>query len=236
MHKIDILILTGGQGKRLRKVVSDKPKTMAEIDGHPFLDILIDYASGYGFKRFILCTGYMSDVITNHYSNKKTVQEILFSHKDKPLGTAGAVKNAEGLIQSNPFMVINGDSFCAVNLAAFLEFHFKKAASLSMVVSEVKDAKDYGTVAMDDSHRILEFQEKEKKADNKKGFVNAGIYLFNKNILALIPPDTKYSLEYDFFPKLVGQKFYGYITNENFADIGTPERYREARKTLSRQT
>lgn len=228
--EIDVVILTGGQGTRLRQVVSDRPKTMAKINQRPFLDILIDHVSSYGFKRFILCTGYMADVIKNYYTAQNVPQEILFSNENKPLGTGGAVKNAEDIIQSSPCLVMNGDSFCSVNLLQFFDFHFKKGALLSMVVVEAENPKDYGVISIDDSQRIIQFKEKR---DDKKAYINAGTYLFEKDILSLIPPNTKYSLEYDLFPKLAGKEFYGYLTQEKLIDIGTPEQYKEGERFFS---
>jgi len=230
LKEIDVVILTGGQGTRLREVIKDRPKTMAEINQRPFLDILINHVSRYGFKRFILCTGHIADVIKNYYTEKNVSGEVLFSNEDNPLGTGGAVKNAEDFIQSNPCLVMNGDSFCSVDLLSFFDFHLKKRALLSMVVVEVSDTKDYGLIFLDDSQRIIQFEEKKGK---EKAYINAGIYLFEKEIFSLIPPETKYSLEYDLFPKLVGKEFYGYITQERLIDIGTPERYEEGKRLFS---
>jgi len=169
----------------------------------------------------------MANAIRDYYAGKN---EILFSNEDKPLGTGGAVKNAEDFIQTSPCLVMNGDSFCSVDLWSFFEFHLKKRALLSMVVVEVEDTKDYGLIFLDDSQRIIQFKEKSGK---EKTYINAGVYLFEKEIFSLIPPETKYSLEYDLFPKLVGKEFYGYISQERLIDIGTPERYEEGKRLFS---
>lgn len=228
LKKIDVVILSGGQGIRMRKVIRDRPKPMVEINQRPFLDTVINYVWKYGFRRFILCVGYMAEVIQSYYIKKAGPQEILFSYEDKPLGTGGAVKNAEKLILSNPFLVMNGDSFCAVDLLQFFGFHLKKGALVSIVVAGAEDSEDYGLVTMDNSGRIMRFAEKER--EREKAFINAGIYLFKKDILSLIPAPARYSLERDLFPKLVGQEFYGHITEEELIDIGTPERYEQARR------
>ena len=226
---VDVVILCGGEGSRLKSVVSDRPKPMAEINGRSFLDILIGYVSGFGFRRFILCTGYMADFIIQHYSASETQVEIVFSPEDIPLGTGGAVKNAEKFVKSETFMVVNGDSFCPVDLSQFLDFHSKKGALVSMVVVESEDVRDFGTICLDDSQRIVLFEEKK---EGKKSFINAGIYLFQKGVFSLIPSHVRYSLEHDLFPTLVGQKFYGYVTQEKLIDIGTPERYEQAKRIL----
>lgn len=232
LEKTDVLILAGGRGKRLQQLVNDKPKPMAGIGGRPFLDVLIDYASGFGLNRFILGTGYKAETIAAYYEGKDATQQVLFSTEAEPLGTAGAVKNAEELIQSNPFMVMNGDSFCRVDLRDLLDFHIEKNALLSVALVATDSAEDFGTVELDDSQEIVRFEE--KKAKSRKTFVNAGIYLFQHDIFSMIPAGTKYSLEYDLFPGLVGRRFYGFVTEAELIDIGTPRRYYRAVKVLSR--
>lgn len=229
---IDVVILCGGLGTRLRSAVNDRPKAMAEIKNRPFLDILIDYIGGYRFKRFILCVGYMGDVIKKYYGEKNSDPAILFSEEKELMGTAGAIKNAEVLIRSNPFLVVNGDSFCEIDIKKFLYFHVEKKASISVaLVSPGKEA-DYGIVALNDNKRVTSFNEKGKP-DNK-GFINTGIYFFNRDVLELIPVNIKYSLEYDLFPNILDKGIYGFITEERLIDIGTPERYSKAEKILSR--
>ncbi len=228
--EIDVLILSGGQGTRLKEVVSDRPKTMAEVNQRPFLDILIDYTSSFGFRRFIICTGYKSAIIKNYYADYTGPRQILISDETTPLDTGGAVKNAEKLIQSASFLVMNGDSFCPVDLSGFAGFHAEKDAMISMVVVEAEDARDYGLIRLDDSQKIIRFAEKSGDA---KALINAGIYLFKKEVLAALPHNTKYSLEYDLFPKLAGKELYGYISTAQMIDIGTPERLAQAKKSLS---
>ena len=229
MKAIDVVILCGGKGTRLNEVVSDRPKPMAEINGQPFLNILIDYVSSFGFNRFVLSVGYKADYIKDYYRCNRFPYEILFSPENAPLGTAGGIKQAENLVQSNPFLVMNGDSFCPVDLSQFLDFHSKKGALVSVVVVESEDVKDFGTISLDDSQKIVRFEEKK---EGKKSFINAGIYLFQKEVFSLIPSHVKYSLEHDLFPTLVGQEFYGYVTQEKLIDIGTPERYEQAKRIL----
>lgn len=229
IKNIDVVILSGGQGSRLRELISDRPKPMAEIDSRPFLDILMEYVAGFGFRRFIVCTGYMSDVIRKYYSGRDLPYEVVISNEDKPLGTGGAVKNSESLIRSSNILLMNGDSFCPLDLNGFVKFHTDKQSELSLTLVKVDDARDYGTVVIDESNRIVAFAEKKSK---KSGLVNAGVYIINRSALSLIPPNTFYSLEHDLFPMLINRNFFGYITKEMFIDIGTPERFKMAQKVL----
>ena len=228
IEDIDVVILCGGKGKRLQPVVSDRPKALAEINGRPFLDILIDYVASFGFRRFILCIGYMGELIKQYYHQKRDNSLMLvFSEEKEALGTAGAIKNAESNINSSPFLVMNGDSFCKIDLNEFLNSHTKKKALFSIVLSDMKDGGDYGKVVLDDSERICGFDEKANSKSNNS-LTNAGMYMLDKAIFSEIPENKKCSLEYEIFPKLVNQRFYGFITEENFVDIGTPERFKQA--------
>ncbi|MBW7990853.1 MAG: NTP transferase domain-containing protein [Planctomycetes bacterium] len=231
LKEIDVVILCGGIGSRLRGTVDDRPKSMVQINQQPFLDILIDYFCGFGFSRFVLCTGHMSEVIQEHYSHKKGSLEFIVSNEQIPLGTAGSIKNAERFIQSEPFLVTNGDSFCPMNLAEFYDFHLLKQALMSMAVVESEDTSDCGLVTLDNLQRISGFEEKKAKA--RTGYINVGIYLFQKKILSFIPANTKYSLEYDLFPKLTNLDSFAFVSRAELIDIGTPERYERASSFFS---
>jgi|Deesub1362A_J573_1020465.scaffolds.fasta_scaffold00073_80 NDP-sugar pyrophosphorylase family protein len=233
MHKnpkvenIDVVILCGGLGKRLRSMVTDRPKPMAEIHDHPFLDILMQYISGFGFRRFILCTGYMGNKIKNHYKNKKRNNDVqlIVSEEKEPLGTGGAIKNAEPFISSNIFLAMNGDSICKMDMLDFLDFHKTKQATASIALAAPETEKDYGVVTIDSNNRITSFSEKTRDT----GFINAGVYLFNKDILKLIPDNKYHSLEYNLFPNILDAGIYGYVTGGEVLDIGTPGRYERAK-------
>lgn len=228
--KIDVIILCGGLGKRLQRVVKDIPKPMAKIKQRPFLDILIGFIFSYGFKRFILCTGYKADTIERYYRQRYNNLIIEFSREEKPLGTGGAIKNAENYIKSSPFLVANGDSFCKINLKEFVDFHLKKEALISIAVTSADVCDDYGIINTNDLHRIIEFNEKTKGYKNH--LINAGFYLLQREVFSLMPKKDNFSIERDFFPKIIKKNLYAFETQESLIDIGTPERYEKAKHLL----
>lgn len=231
-NNTDIVILCGGLGKRLRSVCRGKPKPMAEFGRHPFIEILINYIASFGFRRFILGVGYKASLIKNYYRNgsKNSHLKILFSEEKSPLGTGGALKKAKKFIRSNSFIVLNGDSFCKIDFLELLEFHRKKKALMTMVLTKKHNAKDCGSVNLDKNLHIVDFCE--KKASKNNGFTNAGIYVFEKGIFNSLPQREKFSLEKDFFSKQKPNKSFGYKTDKLFIDIGTPERYEKAKILL----
>lgn len=228
----DVVILCGGFGMRLQSLINDRPKPMVQINGRPFLDILIDYVARYGFTRFILCTGYKRNMIRRYYEKNRGKLLFLFSEESEPLGTAGAIKHAESCIKSDIFLVLNGDSLCEIDLGDFLKFHIGKRASVSIALTTLKSPGDYGIIELDGDHKVIRFSE--KVLINCNGLVNTGMYIFDRRILKEIPSDEKQSLEYDVFPKILNQGVYGYVTEKKLLDIGTPERLEVAKNYFDR--
>jgi len=224
-NEIDAIILCGGKGTRLQQVVSDRPKTLAAFGDTTFLDILINSLKSHGFKTFILCVGYMKGQIKDHFKDTKDIK-ILFSEENEPLGTGGALKKAEPLLQSETFIVMNGDSICDINFYDFYHFHKNKNALLSMALVQTKETKDYGSVVMNESHEITSF--KEKVVTENFCLINAGIYFMQKEIFSHMPDNPRFSLELDFFPQMIGERYAGFIIDSELIDIGTPDRYEKA--------
>lgn len=227
---IDAVILCGGLGTRLQSVLKDTPKPMADFNDRPFLDLLIDYVGRFGFQRFILCSGHKGGLIQEYFENKNDGRTYIISQETSPLGTAGAIKLAEPLITSDVFLAMNGDSFCEIDLTSFMDSHHSKNALASVALSPMEDASDYGGVTLGDNDAITSFDE--KKNTPSSGWVNAGVYTFNKSVLDRIPADKKVSLEQELFPSMAGNGLYGFVTQSQLLDIGTPERLERARQLL----
>ncbi len=227
LSNLDLVILAGGLGTRLRPIVSDRPKVLAEVNGKPFLDILISSLSSLGFSKIILSVGHLKNQIKDRYSN----QGIFFAEEAVPLGTGGGVKNSEHLVSSDHFVVMNGDSWFknGVDFASIHDFHLKNEALVTMLLADPRKEKDYGAVFLDGSNRISRFNE--KKEHTEKHFLNAGVYIMKKNVFSLMPSGN-FSLESDFLPQLVGKNFYGFPVDDQVVDIGTPDRYKLANEVF----
>ena len=225
---LDTLILCGGLGTRLREAVADRPKGLAEIRGRPFLDLLIDRLARQGLRRFILCTGYRGEQIAARYAGRSDA-EFIVSLEDRPLGTAGAVRLAAAHLRSDPFLVLNGDSFCEVDYEALQRFHDARRATLSIVVAPPVEREDVGTVTLGTDASIASFSEKT----GGRAAVNAGIYLMRRSLVEGLPAATPLSLERDVFPDAVRRGgCYGFQVAGPVVDIGTPERYLAAQDLL----
>lgn len=226
----DAVILCGGLGTRLRSVVSEKPKVLADVNGRPFLDYLIDALSTAGFSRIILAVGHLSDQIINHYRHDP---RIVFSLESSPLGTGGALKNAEPLITTDHFFVTNGDSIVNFNHGDVFKFHKEKGGIVSLVVEDADGREDVGNVICDESMRATSFFEKDKKDCGGNRFVSSGAYFMNRKIFDYLPEVKPASLEYDLFPAVARDGLcWGYRIEDHALDIGTPDRYRNAEHYL----
>jgi len=226
LSTIDILILCGGFGKRLQTVVSDRQKVLAEVTGHPFITYILDQIAAAGGKNIILCTGYMGKQLESFLGKNYKTLDLNYSQETEPLGTAGAVRNALDQIKSDTLMVFNGDSYCDINPKELLAWHFEKNSSCTLALVKVPDASRYGCVNFDSNHKVTSFSE--KNPDKKSGWINAGIYCLNRQLIAALPESRNISLEKDLFPSLAGKDFFVLPKETKFIDIGTPISYKQA--------
>jgi NDP-sugar pyrophosphorylase family protein len=137
---------------------------------------------------------------------------------------------AKAAIDSDPFMVMNGDSYCGIDLKTYWDWHWRRRAAASMVLVRVQDSGRYGAVRLERGSRIADFVEKK---DINEGWINAGIYLLGRDVLQSIPGGVFSSLERDIFPKWVGRGLYGYPSSGPFLDIGTPSDFASAEAFFS---
>jgi len=226
----DVVILAGGLGKRLQSVTGGAQKVLAKIGNKPFLEILIDYIASQGGRRFILCIGHGSDEVISYFKNKYQDREIVFSREDSPLGTGGAIKQGSQQVKTDHFLAMNGDCFCVIDYKQLIAFHQQQKSKATLAVTMVPDARDYGTIEIASTGAITAFKEKQPVI--RGAFINTGTYCFDRNVFSLKDTPSKFSIEYDFFPYLVGQGFYAFEVENRFIDIGTPERYSWAQEHL----
>lgn len=225
------VILAGGMGTRLRSVLTDIPKPMAYVHGRPFLEYLLAQMRLAGFTDVILCVGYKVEVIVNHFGDgKRYGVEIRYSREQELLGTAGALSQARPLIRSDPFLVMNGDSYCAVDFNELIERHQTRAAVATIVTTWIEHQSRYGSVVLGPQNAILGFSEKAEPSSS--GYINGGIYMLSQRVLDLIPSGKYCSIERDVFPILVGRGLYAIKASGIFIDIGTPSELQRAETVL----
>lgn len=213
MSEITAAILVGGRGTRLRAVVPDHQKVVAPVAGKPFLFRLLDQIADAGIQRVVLCAGYKSEQVESIGASYRGMT-LRYSIEPEPLGTAGALRHAQ---LETPVIAMNGDSFCDVDLKQLTQPN-------TLVVREIPDTSASGRVEFDSNNVITRFAE---KGQSGRGWINAGIYLLNREFIESIPVGRPVSIEREVFPAWVG-RLRAFPTHGRFLDIGTPETYAAA--------
>ncbi|HDT14653.1 MAG TPA: NDP-sugar synthase [Firmicutes bacterium] len=225
------LILIGGEGTRLRPLTLNTLKCMVPIAGKHFFRYQFDLLRDNGIKDVVLSICHMPGRIkTLLGTGKKYGVNIKYAVEKNPLGTGGAIKNAERFLDDTT-VVMNGDILTDLDIKKMIAAYKKSKASAAIALHEVDDPTSYGLVETDKKNRILRFLEKPKWAEVKDNrWINAGIYIFDKKVLGYIPRGENYSLERRVFPELLkcGEIMTAYKTNFYWLDIGRVDKYKQA--------
>ena len=222
------MILAGGFGTRLRPVVSEYPKVVVPVLGRPFLTFLLDQLEAVGIHRIVLCTGFKADIVKKLIGDKYKNASILYSEEIEPLGTGGAIRLAQDKISSDMFVVMNGDSYVNADLNRFFCWYKSAGHAAAIYLTIVGNIKRYGHIVTSKNGEVQKFIEKGSSSGS--GWINAGIYMLNKQLFKPMPDAKPFSLEKDFFPSLIGKGLHGYKEEAEFIDIGTPESFFQAEK------
>lgn len=224
------ILLCGGMGTRLRSVVSDRPKPMADICGKPFLQYLLEMLRDKGITEVIFALGYMGEMIEEYFQDGSAFGlKISYSYEEEPLGTGGAIRNALPKILEEEVLVLNADTYFPMDYQGLLCFHQENDGDFSLATRGVPDISRYGAVRRDAAGRILAWNEKlEDGGQPLAGEINGGIYVMKKSLIAEIP-EGKQSLEQDCIPKWLseGKRIFGLPFDGYFMDIGIPKDYQQ---------
>lgn len=227
---MEAIVLAGGFGTRLKKVVQDVPKPMAPVADKPFLSYLLDQLDRQGCAHAVLAVGYKREAIQDFFGSGYKGISLSYSIEDKPLLTGGALKKALQMVTEESVLVLNGDTFFGVNFSKMMDFHYQTHSDATLAVKELHDFSRYGTVHFDDDYRITRFVEKKAC---QEGFINGGVYVLNRTLFGDISQD-KFMMEKDFLEKYVDSKvFSAFPCDGYFIDIGIPEDYEKANKEFT---
>lgn len=224
----EAIILAGGFGTRLQKVVNDVPKPMAPINRIPFLNYVFDYLKHYKIQHVVLSTGYLSEKIVEYYKDEFKGIKISYAKEETPLGTGGGIRNAMTKCKTDDVLVLNGDSFFDVDIKTHYRYHIFKQADCTLALRKVDNAARYGTIKLGRLNRISAFKEKDNV--EKEGLINGGVYILNREVyLNKTDADSTFSIEKDFYEKRLNElNIFGFEYNGYFIDIGIPEDYKKA--------
>lgn len=222
---VEVLVLAGGLGTRLRSVVPEAPKVLAPIQGRPFLDHLLAWLARFGFRRAVLSLGYRAAMVEAHLAGVTAPLEVATVTEPAPLGTGGAIAFSRSALTSDPVLVLNGDSWVDVDLPAFLAAHAASGADLSLVAVPVENCSRFGEVQVDESGRVTGFLEKSPDMA-RPGLINAGVYLLSAALLDRMAGEKPTSFERDVLTPMAGHGLFAHaVPPTRFVDIGTPESF-----------
>ncbi len=223
-------ILAGGLGTRLRPLTHSIPKGMAKINGKPFLEYQLEYLLSQNVRSVLFLTGHLHEQIEEYFGENFEGMELEYSAEKEPLGTGGALKNAQENLNPS-FFLLNGDTYLPIKLASLdssLSKNPKALATLSAYSGKEKIAEN--NLLVDKSGRVISFG---KSPSNN--FVDAGVSIYKKEALGYIKK-SPCSLEQDIYPALISSNsLYALKTDSRFYDIGTFPRLRLAEKFLKAQ-
>ena len=242
---MEAILLCGGLGTRLRSVVSDRPKPMADIAGKPFLHYFVRMLSEKGVERFIFALGYMGEQIEAYFQDGREYGiSIVYSYEESPLGTGGAIRNALPKMREEDVLVLNADTYFDTDYRSLFQEQSGKRADMTIASREIEDVSRYGAIVKDTDGRILRWNEKQSGSGEtmpdsaetlarsgetapKRGEINGGIYVMKRSLIEKIPAG-KQSLENDCIPVWLSHsvKIHALPSDGYFMDIGVPEDYR----------
>lgn len=238
---MEAILLCGGLGTRLRSVVSDRPKPMADIAGKPFLHYLVKMLSESGVKHLIFALGYMGEQIEAYFkSGEDYGLSISYSYEDSPLGTGGAIRNALSKVSEENVLVLNADTYFHTDYENLLSQQLKPQAMMTIASRKIEDISRYGAILKDETGRILRWNEKmssDQAEVLRSGEINGGIYVMKKSLIEKIP-EGKQSLENDCIPAWLKEGIFlqALPSDGYFMDIGIPEDYAQFRKDIESGT
>jgi len=225
---VQALILAGGEGTRLRPLTSTVPKPVVPLVDRPFIAYMLDWLRGHGVDDVVLSCGHMAAGVRDVLGDGDAYgMRLRYLEEPRPLGTGGALKFAEDLLDER-FLMLNGDVLTDIDVSAQIAAHERTGAHATLALYPVEDPSAYGLVRMGGDGAVTEFVEKPAPDQIDTNNISAGVYVLERSVLGRLEAGAAASIERDVFPVLVGDGLYGHVAHGYWKDIGTPERYLEA--------
>jgi len=222
--------MAGGEGMRLRPLTTNRPKPMVPIANRPMLEHTINLLRQHGFHEIVVTLHYLPDSIRSYFQDGSQLNaKISYLVEEKPLGTAGGVKNAEHLLDGT-FVVFSGDVLTDIDLSKALNFHRESGAVATIALTRVPNPVDYGITIVDETGRVKQFLEKPGWGEVFSDTINTGIYILEPEVLRHVKPESEFDFSRHLFPKLLekDEPIYGYVADGYWCDIGNPVQYLHA--------
>lgn len=225
--------MAGGEGSRLRPLTLNRPKPMVPIVNRPLMEHTLRLLARHGITDILVTVHYLADEIQSYFGDGSDFDvQLTYVLEDEPLGTAGAVKQAEALLAKEPFLVISGDALTDCDLTSAVNFHKEKKVQTTIILSRVEQPLDFGVVVTNTEDEVVRFVEKPSWSEVFSDTVNTGMYVIDPSVLSLMEAGKVYDWSNDIFPQMLeqGQTIAGYVMPEYWSDIGSLDQYRLAQE------
>ncbi|GAC1434542.1 MAG: NDP-sugar synthase [Solirubrobacteraceae bacterium] len=219
------VILVGGEGTRLRPLTSLIPKPVVTLVDRPFIVFMLEWLRRHGVDDVVMSCGFLATSVKQILGDGSALGiRLRFVEEPEPLGTAGALKYAEELLDER-FLLLNGDVLTDIDLTKQLAQHERTGARGTLALVPVEDPTAYGLVRLQADNAVREFVEKPSPDQVDSNMISAGAYVLERGVVDLIPAGRNVSIEREIWPQLIGDGLYGFPSEAYWLDIGTPERY-----------
>jgi mannose-1-phosphate guanylyltransferase len=227
---VKAVLLVGGLGTRLRPLTHTRPKHLLPVANKPHILQVLEHLARHEVRSVVLTTSYLASAFDEVVDEARSGGlDVSVTHEPEPLGTGGALKNAEEAIAGETFLVVNADVLTTADIGGLVGFHRERRAEATMMLTRVEDPSRYGVVPTDDDGRVTAFIEKPPPSEAPTNEINAGVYVMEPSVLGRIPAGRAVSAEHELFPPLVADgRLFAATTDAYWIDIGTPQSYLQA--------
>lgn len=231
--KLSAVIMAGGKGSRLYPLTERTPKPLLPVNNVPNVIKILGEVSRCGVKKAVVTIGYLGDEMKKGIGPSVYDVDVKYASEDRPLGSAGGVKNASKLV-SGDLLVISGDAVFEGDLCDMIKAHYESSADLTIACTEVEDTSRFGVIVPDKTGRIVGFCEKPSAGECESRLVNIGIYIISREIIDALPENEKLDFSLDVFPKIIkNKKMMAWRSDSYWCDMGTPSSYLECNMRYS---
>lgn len=222
--------MAGGEGSRLRPLTCTRPKPMVPVANRPMMEHIVELLKDYGITDIGVTLQYLPEEIQDYFGDGKDFGvKMSYFLEEKPLGTAGSIKNTENFLDET-FIVISGDALTDIDLGKAIAYHKEKNSLATLVLTRVEGPLEYGVVIVNREGRVKRFLEKPSWGEVFSDTVNTGIYILEPEVLNYIPTGEMFDFSKDVFPAILAEQraLYGYIASGYWCDIGNLQQYLQA--------
>ncbi len=207
------VVMAGGEGTRLRPMTSSMPKPLLPVVNRPIMEHVLRLLKRHGLTETVVTVQFLASLVKNYFGDGEELgMELTYAHEEKPLGTAGSVKNAEEALKDDSFLVISGDALTDFDLTDLIAFHQEKGALVTVCLTRVPNPLEFGITIVDEEGKVERFLEKPTWGQVFSDTVNTGIYVMEPEVFDYVEADVSVDWSGDVFPQLMkeGKPVYGY--------------------------